>query len=296
MPTTLPPTHTARFALGSLLLAAALPLLTLAPGGCASDGDQNSASAPSTTTDFERLYKQREYTKAYQSAAAAYTSATGNAKERAALTAGLSLAALQPPKEADSERWLKPLVDSNSTAIAGSASATLGMIVQRKGRHAEAVTLLTAASDKLLGDDRARASMFAGDSLQALGRGPEARSMYERAASSTTDRLLTIQITSRQSTVANDAAPAKGAFTVQIGSFSDAQKARAAADRLAPKAAAAGLATPRVVQTTAKNGAAMHSVRIGRFATRADAQTAQQKLANQAGSSEPTLVMVASGE
>ncbi len=285
-----------RFAASLLAVAAASVLLALAPAGCSSDGDKPGASAAGTTTDFERLYKQREYTKAYQSAAAAYTSTTGNAKERAALTAGLSLAALQPPKEADAERWLKPLVDSSSTAVAGSASATLGMIVQRKGRHTEAVTLLTAASDKLVGDDRARASMFAGDSLQALGRGPEARSMYERAASSTTDRLLTIQITSRQSTVANDAAPAKGAFTVQVASFSDAQKARAAAGRLAPKAAAAGLAAPRVVQTTGKNGAAMHSVRIGRYATRADAQAAQQKLANQAGASEPTLVMVASGE
>ena len=294
----MPPTtaRSARSAVARLLFAAASALLTLAPGGCASDGDTPGSSAAGTTTDYERLYKQREYTKAYTAAAAAYTGATGVAKERAALTAGLSLAALEPPKEADAERWLRPLTDSSSTAIAGSASATLGMIVQRKGRHAEAVTLLTAASDKLVGNDRARASMFAGDSLQALGRGPEARSMYERAANSTTDRLLTIQITSRQSTVANDAAPAKGAFTVQIGSFSDATKARAAADRLAPKAAAAGLVAPRVVQTKAQNGSTMHSVRIGRFATRADAQGAQRKLAAQPGASDATLVMVATGE
>lgn len=283
---------TLRSAASLLAVAAASALLTLAPGGCASDGDKPGASAAGTTTDFERLYTQREYTKAYTAAAAAYTSTTGNAKERAALTAGLSLAALQPPKEADAERWLRPLVDSSSTPIAGSASATLGMIVQRKGRHAEAVTLLTAASDKLTADDRARASMFAGDSLQALGRGPEAKSMYERAALSTSDRLLTIQITSRQSTVANDAAPAKGAFTVQVASFADPAKARAAADRLAPKAAAAGLTTPRVVQTTGKNGATMHAVRIGRYATRADAQAAQRKLEG----GEGALVMVASGE
>lgn len=255
--------------------------------GCQSGG----ATATSTpAADYESLYTRGDYAKAHQAAIAAHAKSTGAARERAALTAGLSLAAMQPPKEAEAQRWLRPLVTSENSGIAGSASATLGMISQRNGRHAEAVTLLTAATGKLLGDDRARAAMFAGDSLQALGKGAESREMYAQAASTATESLLKVQITSRQNTIPADG-PAKGAFTIQVGAFSDAKKAKAAADRLATKTAAAGIPAPRVVQTSGKSGP-VHAVRIGRFATRAEAQAAQQKLAGESSA----MVMVASGE
>jgi septal ring-binding cell division protein DamX len=256
--------------------------------GCASSGGSAQAQRDE---DFEALYKKREYTKAYQAASAAYATAEGPRKDRAALTAGLALAALEPPKEADAERWLRPLVQSPTNSIAGSASATLGMIAQRKARHTEAASLLTSATEKLTGDDRARAALFAGDSYQALGKAAEAKRMYDLAAASTGDRLLGIQITSRLSTLNTDSTRPQGSFTLQMGSFSDPTKARATASRLAGKATSAGLPGPRVVQTAGKDGKPMHAVRIGRFATRAEAQAAQNRLAG-----EQSLVMVATGE
>lgn len=252
------------------------------------------SSSPTPTasgTDYEKLYQQREYTKAYQAASAAYTSSTGADKDRAALVAGLASAALEPPKEGDAQRWLTPLVQSPDARVSGTAAATLGMIAQRKSRHAEAVGLLSSAAEKLTGNDQARAAMFAGDSMQALGRTADARGMYEKAAAGATDRLLAQQVAARQSTVAPDKAVTKGSFTIQVGSFSDVQKAMSAAAKLQPKATSAGLPAPRVVNTTGKDGKAMHAVRIGRFATRAEAQTAQLKL-----SGEQTVVMVATGE
>jgi hypothetical protein len=247
--------------------------------------------ARAAPNDYERLYQQREYTKAYQAASAAYSSAQGLDRDRAGLVAGLAAAALEPPKEADAQRWLTPLVQSPDARVSGTAAATLGMIAQRKGKHADAAALLSSASEKLSGNDQARAAMFAGDSLQALGRAADARAMYDKAAANASDHLLTQQVSARRATLASESAPAKGAFTLQIASFSDVQKARAAAAKLQPKAAAAGLPAPRIVRTTSKSGAPMHAVRIGRFATRADAQTAQAKLAG-----EQSVVMVASGE
>jgi septal ring-binding cell division protein DamX len=268
-------------------LAGAFALSLAGLAGCASSG----AAQTQADEDFESLYKRREYTKAYQAASAAYATAEGSRKDRAALTAGLALAALEPPKEADAERWLRPLVQSPTNAVSGSASATLGMIAQRKARHTEAASLLTSAAEKLTGDDRARAALFAGDSYQALGQAAEAKRMYDLAGTSTGDRLLGIQISSRQSTLKPDSARPQGSFTLQLGSFADAGKARTTAGRLAGKASAAGLPGPRVVQTTGKDGKPMHAVRIGRFATRAEAQAAQNRL-----SGEQSLVMVAAGE
>lgn len=282
LPPTTPPTPGPRPAPFARLLG--LALLVLLPG-C------SSTPKTASTTDYERLYQQREYTKAYQAASAAYSGATGLDKDRAGLVAGLASAALEPPKEADAQRWLTPLVQSPDPKISGTAAATLGMMAQRKSKHAEAVALLTPASEKLTGNDQARAAMFAGDSLQALGRSGEARAMYDKAAASATDRLLTQQVTARRATIASDTATAKGAFTIQVASFSDLPKAIAAAAKLQPKATAAGLPAPRVVNTQGKDGKTMHAVRIGRYATRAEAQAAQRKI-----SGEQTMVMVATGE
>lgn len=274
---------------------AALVLLTAAFAGPAllwSSGCESSSGTRAETpaVDYELLYTKGDYAKAHQAASSAYAKSTGVLRERAALTAGLSVAAMQPPKEAEAQRWLRPLVTSENAAIAGSAAATLGMMAQRSGKHTEAVTLLTSASDKLSGNDQARAKMFAGDSLQALGKGPESREMYAQAAAVATESLLKVQITSRQNTLP-EAGPVKGSFTIQVGAFSDPKKAKAAADRLAGKTAAAGIPAPRVVQTSSKNGT-VHAVRIGRFATRAEAQAAQQKLTGES----TAMVMVATGE
>lgn len=253
------------------------------PGGCA-------ASSSTADGDYLRLYERCDYPKAFDAGRAAYASTSGTERERAALTTGLAAAALD--HETDSERWLRPLLSSEDAKIAGSAGATLGMFAQRKSKHAEAVSLLTTASQKLTGDDKARASMFAGDSLQALNKPADAKAMYQQAAANVSGSELRGQISARSAAIAKPAPQAPGdtgAFTVQLGSYADYQRAMATAARIQPKAAASSLASPRVVRSN-KGNQTLYAVRIGRFATRAEGEAARRKLGNEG------LVMVAAGE
>lgn len=269
-----------KFAMGLLTLAASLNVCL---GGCASGTADRQG-------DYLQLYERREYIKSFEAGQTAYAKSSGQEREKAALTTGLAAAALE--RETDSERWLRPLLNSEDPKIAGSAGATLAMFAQRKGRHADAVALLTAASAKLTGDDKARASMFAGDSLQAMGKTTEARAMYAQATANVTRSELRTQITSRTAALPKSAQPAAGptgAFTVQIGAYLDFQRAMATSARLQPKAASAALASPRVVRSS-KDNQTLYAVRIGRFATRAEGEAARRKLGNEG------LVMVATGE
>lgn len=272
------------FATLMVTVALAAPLLV----GCSGPEKSSADGRPA----YLALYERREYRKAYDEAVAAAGGSTGREHDQAALTAGLAAAALEPPRESDAERWLKPLVENQDTRVSGVASATLGMFAQRKSNHTKAVDLLTNSVNKLVGEDQARAAMFCGDSLVALGKSSEARAMYDRAAAApVSDRLLKQQIDARVASSKN-ASPTpdgSGTFTVQLGAFGDFQRAMAESARLQPKTQAAGLPNPRVVRTS-KDGKTLYVVRVGRFPTRAEGDAARNKLGS-AG-----VVMAASGE
>lgn len=270
-------------------LALPLILAALSMASCSDTQKVDSLGRPT----YEALYEHREYKKAYDEAVAAAGGTTGKERDRAALTAGLAAAALEPPREADAERWLTPLVQNPDNRLSGVSSATLGMFAQRKSRHAQAVELLTNSVNKLGGEEKARAAMFCGDSLQALGKAAEAKSMYDTAASlPVVDRLLRQQIDARVATAQNPGKTSDGVgtFTLQLGAFSDFQKAMAESARLQPKTQSAGLPNPRVVRTTGKDGKTLYVVRVGRFPTRAEGETARNKL-GQSG-----VVMAAASE
>ncbi len=267
-------------------LALLWSVLTASIAACASGGAKESRAA----ADYQRLYERREYAKAYEAASAAYGNSPPASRERAALVAGLSAAALQ--RTADAERWLRPLVSSPDDSIAGSAGATLGVAAQKRGAHPEAAKLLTAAVPKLGGDDRAWAAMYAGDSLQAMGRRDEAVRMYEQARDSVVrETELRVQVNAKLAVASSKpSGDVGGLYTVQLGSYSDWQRANAQAVGLRAKAAAAGLPTPRVA-TVSKDGRTLYAVRIGRFGTRVEGEAAMRKL-GQPGAA----VMVAHGE
>ena len=147
------------------LLAAAL-LVT----GC-------SSSSKTGSKDYKTLYENRQYAEAYKAALEAQTEGSSVQREQAALIAGLSAAALNKNDEA--ERILRPLTKSNDQTVSGKASAQVGLIAYEGNRHGEASELLTDASNKLSGDEGARASLYAGDALRAQGRTSDAKAMYE---------------------------------------------------------------------------------------------------------------------
>lgn len=256
---------TALFAAAAVLLVGATTM-----GGC-------SSSHKSGSKDYKTLYENRQYADAYKAAMEAQTEGSSVQREQAALIAGLSAAALNKNDEA--ERILRPLTKSGDQTVSGKASAQVGLIAYEGNRHSEASELLTDASNKLSGDEGARASLYAGDALRAQGRTSDAKSMYEKAQTQVqNDSTLKVLISDRIAAVSGLNKAGTGGFTVQLGAFSSFQRAQVQADRYRARAQAAGLATPRIVQTKNTAGALVYAVRVDRFATRQAADAARTKL------------------
>ncbi|MBL8875072.1 MAG: SPOR domain-containing protein [Phycisphaerae bacterium] len=240
-----------------------------------------ASSKKSAQEDYRELYNQHRYADAYKAALEAQTEGSSVQKEQAALIAGLSAAALG--KNTEAENILKPLLKSGDQTVSGKAAAQLGLIAYEQNRHAEASELLNEAATKLTGDEAARASLYCGDALRAQGRTAEARSSYERAQSQVQDdSSLKVLISDRLAAVSGNQATGSGQFTVQLGAFSSWQRAQVQADRYRARAQAAGLASPRIVQTTNQQGVKVYAVRVGRFANRAQAENVQRNMGAEA--------------
>lgn len=256
------------------VVAGILAVGVMALAGC-------SSSQKAGQADYRELYNQHRYADAYKAALEAETTGSSVQKEQAALIAGLSAAALG--KNAEAEKILKPLVQSNDKTVSGKAAAQLGLIAYEQDRHAEASELLTEAATKLTGDEAARASLYAGDALRAQGRISDARASYERAQSQVqNDSTLKVLISDRLAAVSGQQRSGTGNFTVQLGAFSSFQRAQVQADRYRVRAQAAGMSTPRIVQTTNAQGTKVYAVRVGRFASRNAAEAAQKSLGSEA--------------
>ena len=121
------------------------------------------------------------------------------------------------------------------------------------------------------------------DALRAQGRISDAKASYERAQTQVqNDSTLKVLISDRLAAVSGQQRSGTGQFTVQLGAFSSFQRAQVQADRYRVRAQAAGMSTPRIVQTTNTQGAKVYAVRVGRFASRSAAETAQKALGSEA--------------
>ncbi|MFO0861762.1 MAG: SPOR domain-containing protein [Phycisphaerales bacterium] len=240
-----------------------------------------SSSQKTAQADYKELYTQHKYAEAYDAALQAQTEGSSVQKEQAALIAGLSAAALQ--KNAEAEKILRPLLKSGDQTVSGKAGAQLGLIAYEQSRYAEASELLTEAATKLTGDEAARALLYAGDALRAQGRTSEARASYEKAqAQLQNDSTLKVLISDRLAAVSGNQSVGSGQFTVQLGAFSSWQRAQVQADRYRARAQAAGLASPRIVQTANQQGTKVYAVRVGRFTTKGAAETVQKSMGPEA--------------
>ncbi len=258
-----------RAAIGFACAGCVLSMLTV--GGCA------SAPARPFTPGFVELYESGRWAEAQTAAAArAKELPRGAEREQAMLIAGQSAHALG--RDAEAEPWLTPLVESSDPTIAGRASLTLGLIAQRAGADAKAVPLFETASNTLAGEDSARALLYLGDSYDRLKDRSKARDAWSLALARVKyDASLKADIGSRLSR--RDAGPQikRGGLVLQVGAFSSHQRAQGLADRLRDRSAAAGLAEPRVIETTSK-GKPVFVVQIGRFESRPDADRAKASL------------------
>lgn len=257
----------------------------LALAGCSS----SPTSTKSGSGDYVAQYASGQYSDAYNNAVQAAGTLRGSKRDQAALTAGLSAHALN--RDAEAIRWLAPLENNSDPGVAGKSSATLGLIAQGRGEHETAARLLTKASNKLTGDESARAAMYAGDSYRALNNPSEASRMYKQAEQRlASDANLRMMLTERQrgggAVAGGGAGSSSGTrdLTVQVGAFRD----RATADREAKALAQRGV-TARVVPLQ-RDGQQLWAVRVGKFTNRTAAENIRKTVGGKA------VITVASGE
>lgn len=282
--------------LGPVVLFAAATALTACGGGGGSArmstrGDSGaltdtgysyytpSSSSSTRMEGYVAAYLEGRYSMARSLAESEMRRASGPAADRAALIAGL--AAHAQDQDSDAERLLSPLTSNPDREIAGRAQACLGLIAAERKQHDKAADLLAAAARRLSGDEAARAAMFAGDCLAALGRNAEARTQYSVASANASDASLKRAIADRLEI---------GNFTVQVGVFSSRANAQKAAMDVAGPAAMLGLGEPRIVERAEAGGGRSYVVQVGRFSTRRQGSQAQAKLGS------GWLVSVATGE
>lgn len=259
--------HTLSATTLAFMIAAAL-----VAGGCG--GNKKAGVEPAATpqavtvdaTDPIALFNARRYREAKERADALAKTSKDRDREVLVLTSGMSAQALGQDDEA--KRTLEPLLTSKDPQIVGRAEAALGQIAQRKGQNAYAADLFKRASQKLDGDDAARASMRAGSNLAAAGRPTESTAHYQAAAQ-------TAQNTTLKRTATQLSEP--GPFTLQAGAFTNRSNAERRARELNTQAVRAGLAAPVIVPETI-NGKPGYSVQIGSFPTRQAAAAARSRL------------------
>jgi|GEM_PF-969323 len=258
-------------------------LSTRGDGGALTDAgysyDSPSSSAGARMERYVAAYLEGRYSVAKSLAEAEMRRTTGPAADRAALIAGL--AAHAQNQHSDAERLLSPLASNPDREIAGRAQACLGLIAAERKEHAKAADLLASAARRLSGNEAARAAMFAGDCLAALGRSAEARTQYSIASANASDAALKRSIADRLEI---------GNFTVQVGVYSSRANAQKAAMDISGAAAMLGLGEPRIVERVEAGGGRSYVVQVGRFSTRRQGTQAQARLGS------GWLVSVAAGE
>lgn len=276
--------------IGTLLLLAALAGCNAQPrsGGAQAQG-RSGGSASVQLPPFAQTFEDKRYSEAYEQAVQVATQQRGSTQQQAALIAGLSAQAMN--RNADAVRWLAPLRTSSDRVIAGQAHAAMGLIAQERGGHDEASQALMIASQKLTGDEAARAALYAGDSYRTMGKANEAQGAYERAQSLVqTDSGLRMMIGDRlrggtptmvatRPSVPSVVGAPRGTvdsagsevLTVQVGAYVYESAAQNQVRRLASKY------NVRVVPIL-RNGKRMWAVRVGLFSSRSTAEALRKEL------------------
>lgn len=236
------------------IVCASLSLLTVA--GCGS----------SQEVDYTQAYQQGRFTEAHSAAAAEAARADGIEADRAALIAGLAAHASGDNSEALLR--LRPLTRSADREIAGTAGATVGLIEFDRSRYEEAAAALSDAADKLEGRDASRARAHAALAYERAGNRKEAANQ----------RRLALQPRSGGDAWDSRVAHRNGAYTIQLGAFSNRSRAARLVERTRTMTAERGLGQPRVVIGRGSGGETLYLVQVGEFRSKFRAELAQDNL------------------
>lgn len=231
-------------------------------GGCETTG-ANSAARETMLND----YQAGRYREAYDAARDNLRRGSPADRAHARYIAGAS--AYQLGRNSEAARHLAPLTGHSDRELAGRANATLGLIHLRRNRHEQAIASFERAADRLQGEDRAHAYYHLAVAQQRLGRWTQARTSLSHAINHSNDRAFRREVQQRLATTG---------FTLQLGAFSRRANADRAARESRSVASRAGIGSPRVVPSTAGDGARLYLVQVGSFASFDSAVTARRRL------------------
>ena len=243
------------------ILLAVLPALALLSGcqnslfkGTALEDTVIDQAPASTIDEITVLYESGDYQAAYDAARPVAWDRYRDDRFEAAYIAGLSAQSLGDLAEA--EKMLKKTLRTEDQSLAADAAYALGLVYSQKGRYREAYTQLFRSADQLFGERKALATFYAGIAQQKLGQWSQARTTLVLAKSRSADPALRSQIDEQIQVTG---------WTLQLGAFTNRDRARKQAQSIAAKAQDMRLGLPRLVAGSTAEGDAVTLVHVGQF-------------------------------
>ena len=220
-------------------------------------------------------YKSGDYRSTYQGAVRLRQSGPGDQAHEAAYLAALAAYKLKSYDKA--RQFLATATRSADRRLTGEASAMLGLIHAKQGRHRLAARAQLDAAARLSGQDEANAYYYAALSQQKLGQWSQARTSLLLARGASVEREFRQRV--------SDQIRVTG-FTLQQGAYRVRSNANRVVFALASRSVQARLGPPRIVTATDAKGQPLYLVHVGRFSSFGSASMASQRLR------EPTMMVV----
>ena len=249
-------------------MSLALPLRSLlllmvvgVAGGCQS----GPKPPPATLDDTRSAYDRGDYPQAFAFGSAVASGDPSEDTYEAAYLAGLSANEMGDLKQA--VKYFTLATRGFDKGLVADANLMLGLAYSSQERWRPAADALLAAARALDGEEQARAYFYAAVAEQRLGRWAMARDHLTQARTESSDADFRQQIEDQL---------AVNGYTLQIGSYVEADNARDAAANLSAAARSQGLGEPRLVPHPARPGQTL--VHIGRFTTYNSAQSHRERL------------------
>lgn len=239
-------------AMACIMSAATVVLL----GGCESTPKANGLDRAMAD------YEASRYHDAHRNAVEAMRTTGAAERAEAAYLAGMSAYRMNNLNEADLR--FRAATRSGDRELTGRAQAMLGQIRLDQGRPRDAAEYFEAAADALTGEDARQAARHAAFAHQEAGN--------ENAARRWDRRGPTVTPTSASSS------EARGLFTLQVGAFTERQRAEQAAMLAESFAQRAGDDQVRIVPSTDRRGRRLYFVQFGSFETRSSAAAARDRI------------------
>lgn len=247
--------------LATLALLVALPACSVMVGcqnsafkGTRLEGTQIDQGPTATMPEVTAMYEAGDHENAFIVGKQIALDRFRNDRYEAAYISGLSAQALGDLREADG--LLNRALASPDPTLATDAADALGLVYSQQGRYVEAQRSLIWAAERLQGERQARAYYYAGIAQQKLGQWSQARTTLVLARGMSRDASLRSQI-EQQINVTG--------WTLQLGAYTERERARIQAESIAAKSRDMRLGLPRLVNGMTNEGEAVTFVHVGQF-------------------------------